>query len=236
MKVRIKFSKYGEMKYIGHLDVMRYFQKAIRRAQIDIAYSEGMSPHMIMSFASPLGVGLTSSGEYMDIEVRTPLSSEEMRERLNAVMVEGVSIQDCREVPQGKASNAMSLVAAADYEIVRNITREGNVWPDFLDEFLKQESIPVTKKTKKGERTLDIRPLIYSYSIDGEKLSVMVSAGSEENLRPELIMSACMEYRGLAYDPFAFLIHRKELYARADEQSGQKFVTLNDLGTPIILS
>ena len=67
MKVRVKFSKYGPVKFIGHLDVMRYFQKAIRRADIDILYSEGYSPHQIMSFASPLGLGITSEGEYMDI-------------------------------------------------------------------------------------------------------------------------------------------------------------------------
>ena len=60
MKVRIKFAKKGTMKFIGHLDIMRYFQKAIRRAGIDIAYSEGFSPHQIMSFAAPLGVGLES--------------------------------------------------------------------------------------------------------------------------------------------------------------------------------
>ena len=69
MKIRIKFRKFGVMKFIGHLDMMRYFQKAIRRAGIDICYSGGFSPHMIMSFASPLGVGLTSDGEYLDIEV-----------------------------------------------------------------------------------------------------------------------------------------------------------------------
>lgn len=54
MKVRVKFAKYGCMKFIGHLDVMRFFQKAIRRAGIDVAYSTGYSPHQIMSFASPL--------------------------------------------------------------------------------------------------------------------------------------------------------------------------------------
>ena len=83
MKVRVKFSKYGIMKFIGHLDVMRYFQKAIRRSGIDIAYSEGLSPHMIMSFAAPLGVGLTSDAEYMDIEIRTPISSAEAIRALN---------------------------------------------------------------------------------------------------------------------------------------------------------
>ena len=60
MKIRIKFRKYGTMKFIGHLDVMRYFQKAIRRAEVNIRYSEGFSPHQIMSFAAPLGVGITS--------------------------------------------------------------------------------------------------------------------------------------------------------------------------------
>lgn len=71
MKVRIKFAKSGVMKFIGHLDMMRYFQKAMRRADIDIKYSEGFSPHQIMSFAAPLGVGITSDGEYLDIEVNS---------------------------------------------------------------------------------------------------------------------------------------------------------------------
>ena len=63
IKIRIKFRKYGVMRFIGHLDIMRYFQKAIRRANIPIAFSGGFSPHMIMSFAAPLGVGVTSAGE-----------------------------------------------------------------------------------------------------------------------------------------------------------------------------
>ena len=67
MKIRIKFSKQGAMKFIGHLDTMRYFQKAMRRADVDIRYSEGFSPHQIMSFAAPLGVGLTGCGEYRGV-------------------------------------------------------------------------------------------------------------------------------------------------------------------------
>ena len=70
LKARIKFCKYGSMKYIGHLDIMRYFQKAIRRSGLPIKYSEGFNPHQIMSFAAPLGVGITSDGEYMDIELK----------------------------------------------------------------------------------------------------------------------------------------------------------------------
>ena len=80
MNIRIKFQKYGVMKFVGHLDMMRYFQKAIRRAGIDIAYSEGYSPHQIMSFAAPLGLGVTSDGEYFDIAVKSSKSSRESLE------------------------------------------------------------------------------------------------------------------------------------------------------------
>ena len=71
MKLRIKFKKYGPVRFIGHLDVMRFFQKALRRAGIDVTYTTGFSPHQVMSFAAPLGVGLTSNGEYMDIQVNS---------------------------------------------------------------------------------------------------------------------------------------------------------------------
>ena len=81
------------MKFIGHLDIMRYFQKAIRRANIPIAFSGGFSPHMIMSFAAPLGVGVTSAGEYFDMELTDDsLSSKEMENRLNATMAEGMKV------------------------------------------------------------------------------------------------------------------------------------------------
>ena len=86
MKARIKFKKYGALRFIGHLDVMRFFQKAIRRAHIPIAYTGGYSPHMIMSFANPLGIGITSEGEYFDIELKESISSAEAVSRLNAVM------------------------------------------------------------------------------------------------------------------------------------------------------
>ena len=117
MKVRIKFAKEGMMKFIGHLDIMRYFQKAIRRAELPIAYSGGFSPHMILSFAAPLGVGITSLGEYFDMELTEELPTEEIRSRLDREMVEGMRILSARRVPDGKASKAMSLVAAADYRI-----------------------------------------------------------------------------------------------------------------------
>ena len=117
LKVRIKFRKYGVMRFIGHLDVMRYFQKAIRRAEIPIAFTTGYSPHMIMSFAQPLGVGVTSDGEYFDIEITEPISSEKAVAQLNAVMVEGVEVISFREISSDKKASGMTIVAAADYKV-----------------------------------------------------------------------------------------------------------------------
>lgn len=216
------------MKFIGHLDVMRYFQKAIRRADIPIAFSEGFSPHMIMSFAAPLGVGLTSHAEYMDIEVKEAIPSREALERLNRVMVEGMEVLSYRQVPEEKASKAMSLVAAADYTLV---FREGYEpepgWEEKLLEFYGQDSIIVTKKTKKGERKVDIRPLIYRLNVREGAIFMQVSTGSTDNLKPELVMEAFFAWMGLEISPYALLINRDEVYAehgRSLEELGEEIL------------
>lgn len=102
LKVRIKFRKYGVMKFIGHLDVMRFFQKVMRRADIPIAFTSGYSPHMIMSFAQPLGLGVTSDAEYLDIELTRPFLQEDAVSQMNAVMVEGIEIDSFLQIPVRK--------------------------------------------------------------------------------------------------------------------------------------
>ena len=116
MKIRVKFRKYGNLKFIGHLDVQRFFQKAVRRAGIDVAYTAGFSPHQIMSFAAPLGVGLESNGEYMDMEVNTFTGSQDTVDRLNAACAEGIEVLSAKVLPDG-AGNAMASVAAAGYTV-----------------------------------------------------------------------------------------------------------------------
>lgn len=218
------------MKFIGHLDMMRYFQKAMRRAQIDIAFTEGFSPHMIMSFALPLGVGLTSDAEYMDIEIRTPVSSKEAVRRLNQVMADGVNVFSFRQIEEGKASNAMTLVSAAAYNISFHEGKEPpDGWTAHLAEFLAQKQIIVTKKTKNGEREEDIRPLIYSLEQDRRGVSMTVAAGSAANLKPELVMEAFAAMIGWNIPEFALLINRKELYATI----GGSLVALEELGKDI---
>ena len=117
MRVRVKYSKQGLMRFIGHLDMMRYFQKACRRAGIDVVYTEGLSPHMSMSFALPLGVGMTSDSEYVDVDLVQELSGREIVNRLNASVPEGIHFLDARQIPVGKAYKGMTLTARADYTL-----------------------------------------------------------------------------------------------------------------------
>lgn len=192
MKVRIKFTKEGPMKFVGHLDTMRYFQKAVRRAELPIAFSGGYSPHMIMSFAAPLGVGVTSTGEYFDMELTETLPTDEICQRLDAQMVQGVKVLSARQVEDGKASKAMSLVAAADYLVE---FREGKApeegWQNKIEEFMKQPEILVTKETKKGEKEVDIRPFIYKMALQ-ENDRIFLSLASA---RRQLHQTGCRHCR-----------------------------------------
>ena len=234
MKVRIKFAKQGAMKFIGHLDIMRYFQKAVKRAGLDAAYSEGFSPHMIMSFAAPLGVGVPSDGEYFDLELKTPMSSEEAVERLNQVMVEGMEVLSVREVPEGKKGKAMSLVAAADYLVsFREGMEPGKDWKEKVPAFMEQQEIRILKKTKKNEKEVDIKPYIYEMEIRGESIFLKLAAGSVKNTKPELVMEAFYGFCGQEFQPLSLLIHRMEVYGDLGEEGERKLVSLEDLGEEI---
>lgn len=171
MKVRIKFQKYGSMKFVGHLDVMRYFQKMFRRAKVDNEYTKGFSPHQIMSFAAPLGVGLTSDAEYVDVQL---LSSEEpasMINRINEAMTEGfrvIGFHTLLEREENKKNvTAMSLVASADYLVslkdgyqISDKRQTQQEFKEAFTGFINQPEIIIGKKTKTSEKDVDIKPMI----------------------------------------------------------------------------
>ncbi|SET73368.1 TIGR03936 family radical SAM-associated protein [Lacrimispora sphenoides] len=232
MKLRIKFSKQGPVKFVGHLDVMRYFQKAMRRAGIDIKYSEGFSPHQIMSFAAPLGVGLTSNGEYMDIEVNSMEDCKTMVSQLNEVMAEGIQIMECH-ILEERAKNAMSLVAAADYTLTFRDGKQPNDLVAFLNglsDFMGQDHIFITKKTKKGEREIDLKAFIYELSVHGETIFMKISAGSADNIKPELVMEAYYQWLGQTCPEFAFQIQREEVYGNKVDEEHRMLVPLGHIG------
>ncbi|MDO4336798.1 MAG: TIGR03936 family radical SAM-associated protein [Eubacteriales bacterium] len=234
MKVRIKFTKEGSMKFVGHLDTMRYFQKALRRAGLPVAFSGGYSPHMIMSFAAPLGVGTTSLGEYFDMELNELVPTDEIEERLNSVMVEGIRVLSARQVEDGKASKAMSLVAAADYLIEFREGKEPAVpWKERMSEFYSQNSISVTKKTKRSEKEINIRPYIYRMELQKDKIFLMLASASANYTKPELVMDTFLSWLGADPQPFCYTVERLEVYADVGTEDAHSFVTLESLGRKV---
>ena len=235
MKVRIKFKKYGPVRFIGHLDVMRFFQKCIRRAEIDIAYSQGFSPHQIMSFASPLGVGLTSDGEYMDIECHSVTTSQDMMKRLNDASVYGIEVVSVKELPEG-AGNAMASVAAASYTVRFREGREpGFDYVNELTAFMAQESIMITKETKKSTLEIDLKPGIYECKANEDKsIYMLVDASSAGNIKPIQIIEAFLASHGETLQENALLIHRNDTYTNvAKKNKRRRLVPLDAIGTDI---
>lgn len=230
MRVRIKFSKHGVVKFIGHLDIMRYFQKAIRRSGIDIAYSSGFSPHQIMSFAAPLGVGYCSNGEYMDIEVNSHQGSDQMLTALNEVMVEGIEVLSVVALPD-HAGNAMASVAAAGYTIE---WKEGyEPLADLektVEAFLNRDTIPVVKQTKKSELSLDLKPGIYELTAKENCLYFLVDASSSGNIKPTLLLEALYRFAGQEFDPLAVQITREETYTALIDGERRTLVPLDAVG------
>ena len=215
------------MKFIGHLDVMRFFQKVMRRADIPIAFTGGFSPHMIMSFANPLGVGVTSDGEYFDIELTEEIDMDAAVARMNQVMVEGIEIVNMVPISDDKKRTGMSIVAAADYlSNVKNDAFPEN-WKEKAAGFMNQEQILIVKKTKKSEKEVDIKPMIYKFEIREEGVYMQVATGSVENLKPEVVMQALGQYLGVDLGEASFVHHRLEVYALAEDGNSKKFVSLD---------
>ena len=215
MKVRIKFSKEGPVKFVGHLDTMRYFQKAIRRANLPVAFSGGYSPHMIMSFAAPLGVGTESLGEYFDLELAETVPTSEITRRLDAVMVEGVHVLSTRYV---------EFRPGKEPEIS---------WKDKISDFLAQPEIKVMKKTKRSEKEIDIRPFIYKMELQGDKIFMMLASASANYTKPELVTDTFFSWLGIELPEFAYSIKRLEVYADKGTEEEHKFVTLEALGEEV---
>lgn len=257
MKARIKFRKYGVLKFIGHLDVMRYFQKVMRRADIPIAFTGGFSPHMIMSFASPLGIGLESDGEYLDIELTEPISSSKAVHRMNEAGVEGIEVLSFRQIAEEKKMTGMTILAAADYLITPKkeilpdtCPTETGLSVDWMEQFSKfmgQSEIRVMKQTKRSEREIDLHPLIYNWEFRGNSIFICTAAGSSENLKPDLIMDTFLKYTCSASEKLkkadsnitqalnahSFMYRRLEMYADTGKDEKRNLVTLESLGGEI---
>ena len=168
------------------------------------------------------------------MELTETMPTAEIQQRLNETMVEGVTVCSVRQVEDGKASTAMALVAAADYYVSFRDGKEPSVpWREKFSEFLDQKEIVVTKKTKRSEKTVDIRPFIYKAELLDEGIFMQLASASSNYTKPELVMDTFMKWIGEEPKEFAYLIERREVYADAGENRNPRFIPLEELGEEV---
>lgn len=208
--VRIWFKKDFECRYISHLDLNRTMLRALHKSKLPIWHTEGFNPHPFATFPLPLSLGFRGINECMDVKLEDdgfPL--EQIADRLNACLPRGIEIFDASEAKMkaGKVAYASFTIKISD-----NKTASGTICRQ-LKELLSQDTIEVEKRSKKGVKTVDIKHGIKSYKIsemfDFAQLDIILSAGSSDNVNPNLFMDALQRFTGIEYD---IDITRNDLY------------------------
>lgn len=216
----IKFKKEGNLRFISHLDLMRVFQRAFKRADIKIEYSKGYSPHPKLSIAQPLSLGFLSTGEYFEAVLENAENCGQLLWRLNEVMPSGLLLIKCGLLDE-KTKSMAALVEYAEYdiEIAFKTAIDRDYFGDRSKNYMNGEHFYVTKVQRKTGKEIqtDIKPLIDFFDIinfDGKlcRISCIIRTGSIENLNPELLIRHFMEYMGLLAEESEITVIRRELY------------------------
>ncbi len=189
--VRIRFARKGSLSYVGHLDLMRTFERSLRRAELPLLHSQGYNPRPMLVFALPLGVGISTSDDYIDVSLSEEIDVAVLIARLTPMLPEGLFVLDGWMVPEDSGS-IMALVTAASYRLsAPGIT-------DAVQKLFLLDEVVVEKKSKGQLRKLDIRPLLLKVEEESlpnqDMCTVFVCAGSHENVRPDLLLSALTVY------------------------------------------
>lgn len=219
MRYLIKFTKESNIKFISHLDVLRTVQKNIRRAHLPIEYSQGFNPHMTTSIAQPLSVGVYSCGEYMDMVLTEEVDENEIIKKLNETAPSGIKYLSATAIPyvegEKKVPQSMALIDAARY-IIKVKYKDLSTTDDDMNNILKAEQWKCIKKSKKGEREVDIKPMVkeFTFWIKDNYLvmNTLVSTGSREHLSADLLVDYIKNHvKGADLDAFVD-IERQEMY------------------------
>ncbi|MGE4284072.1 MAG: TIGR03936 family radical SAM-associated protein [Clostridia bacterium] len=219
-KIRLKYTREEPVKYISHLDFMRTFQRAMKRAEIPIAYSQGFNPHPMLSFGLPLSVGVTSEAEYMEIELREDMDAAILLEKLNKALPMGIRIVNSTILDE-RSGKVSGIIALADYRVMVDLKKELDFdLEERVRDFLRLDEIIIEKEGKKGTKLVDIRSDIHQLSVEKKAQSGIImfdmrlSAGSTSNLKPELVLEALQKHiEGFEVDYAA--VHRLRMMSES---------------------
>ena len=204
--VRIFYEKKGRMKFVSHLDMNRFMSRLIAKSKIPVWFTEGFNQHAYMNFAVPLSLGYVGLYEVVDVKITDDsYSLEKLVEDLNAV-----STPDIHFVKASESVMHTKEIAFAEFKLSFD-----SIDTQKVNEFFAQQSIITQRKTKKGGiKDIDIAPLIKKAELSGNELTLILTAGNENNLNPSLVMAAFYDFCGREpdfYDVTRVMIYDKNL-------------------------
>lgn len=223
-KYVLKFTKEGYFRYTSHLDLLRFFKRSLKRANVKLVYSQGFNPHPKIGFAQPLSLGYESEYELLEYETAFPEDEKKMMRGLEVFMPEGLNLLELKEYKEPGKSLA-SMVTSAQYEIRIPLGEvlQGETAEYILSkcsDFSKEDEIFALKKKKKGREkelvSVNIAQMIrkLEFGIEGEflKISALLDAGSDSNLSPELLISSLLEYLKFNIARDLIFVKRKKIF------------------------
>lgn len=206
MRMVMRFGKNARLRFISHLDLQRFYQRALNRSGLPIAFSQGFNPHPVMAFASALALGWTSEYEMLDVKLAAPIGRRKAEEAMRGALPEDLPVLEVKLIDD-RASSLMPLVRASDYRISgSDISRE------MLYDFLARESVMAMRKTKSGEKMVDIRPMALDLRLEDGDLMARLSLTDKDTLKPDLLVRTIT-----GTDPEAMRIHRLALLGEGSE-------------------
>ena len=215
MRALIRFGKQPRLRFISHLDLQRFFQRAVNRTGLPIAYSQGFNPHPVMSFGSALALGWTSEYEVIDIKLSAPMGRKRTEDAVRAALPEDLPVLEVRMV-EDRHPAPMAQVCQAEYRI----HLEGESAPAVIagiDAFLARETVAAVKKTKSGEKEINARPLVIDLKPEADGFTAQLMLTEKDSIKPDLLINLLAELAGV--EPPEARIHRTLLLGEDPEGS-----------------
>jgi len=171
--MRIKYEKRYPIRFTSHLDLVRIFERAFRRAGLNLVYSQGFHPHPRIAFGPPLAVGFTSDAEYMDVQYYRD-KERDIKSALNKILPQGLTILETRNL-YGKHQSLASVINRAEYDVILYRTFDQSYLNQSIAELLERKQITIKRKRGADEQELDMRPFIESIRTVGKNEKLHVS-------------------------------------------------------------
>jgi radical SAM-linked protein len=208
-RLRVSFTREDELKFLSHLDIMKLWERALRRANVPVAYSQGFVQHTRISLAAPLSVGMTSQAELMDVYLSRWLSPPVFKQQVMPQLPRGITLLDvCPVNPDGPSLQA--AVRLAEYEVEMENDRDSSAVETAIRALLSTRELPWQHQRDNGVRHYDLRPLIDDIWLIGVQdisysLGMRLQCSSKGAGRPEQVA------RALGWQHHPRIIHRTRL-------------------------